>query len=138
MTTILFLLFLVSLLGGLGVSVFQTVKASDDKLTLKFIPALISLVPAVLFFSLYLGAYQVDAGSIGVVKRFGKPIGMLAPGLHFVRPIGDTVTEVAVQRRVVKVSEAASSSDLQIVNVEVTLGYHIDPAYADFALIQLN
>lgn len=138
MTTILFILFLVSLLGGIGASVFQSIKASDNNLTIKFVPAVIGLVPAALFLSLYMGAYQVDAGSVGVVKRFGNPIGMLAPGLHFVRPIGDTVTEVAVQRRVIKVSEPASTSDLQIVNAEVTLGYHIDPAYADFALVQLN
>jgi len=138
MTTLLFLLFLVSLFGGVAVSVVQSIKASDKSLTIKAVPALIGLFPAFLFFSLYLGAYQVDAGSVGIVKRFGRPVAMLPPGLHFVRPIGDTVTEVAVQRRVVKVSEAASSSDLQIVNVEVTLGYHIDPAYADYALVQLN
>ncbi len=133
-----FLLFLVSLLTGVGVSIFQSVKATDRTLVVKPVPALVGLVPALLFFSLYLGAYQVDGGNVGVVKRFGNPVGMLQPGLHFVRPIGDTVTEVAVQRRVLKVSEAASSADLQIVNIEVTIGYHVNPAYADFALIQLN
>lgn len=138
MVTLLFLLFLVSIFTGFGCSVVQSVKASDEHVVIKPIPAILGLVPAVVFFSLYLGAYSVDAGSIGVVKRFGNPIGMLKPGLHFVHPIGDTVTEVATQRRVVKVSEPASSSDLQIVNIEVTLGYHIDPAYADFALVQLN
>ena len=138
MTTLLFLAFLASLLGGLGVTVFKSLHASDNEIVIKPVPALIGLVPALLFLSLYSGVYQVDAGSVGIVKRFGNPVGMLQPGLHFVRPIGDTVTQVAVQRRVVKVSEAASSSDLQIVNVEVTLGYHIDPAFADFALVQLN
>lgn len=138
MVTLLFLLFLASLISGTATSVVQSIKASDDKVTIKWGAFALGLVPAALFFALYLGAYSVDAGSVGVVKRFGRPVGMLQPGLHFVRPIGDTVTEIAVQRRVEKVSEAASSSDLQIVNVEVTLGYHIDPAYADFALIQLN
>jgi regulator of protease activity HflC (stomatin/prohibitin superfamily) len=138
MVTLLFLLSLFTLLGGIGVSVINSIKASEGKTVVKPVPALAGLAVSALFFSLYLGAYSVDAGSIGVVKRFGRPVGMLQPGLHFVRPIGDTVTEVAVQRRITKVSEAASSSDLQIVNVEVTLGYHIDPAYADFALIQLN
>src|SRR5579859_600516 len=142
MEVILFLAALLSLFTGVGFSIFQSFRDSDNnskgETVKRPIPALVSLVPTVLFFALYLGAYQVDAGSVGVVKRFGNPVGMLKPGLHFVRPIGDTVTEVAVQRRVVKVSEAASSSDLQIVNVEVTLGYHIDPAYADYALVQLN
>ena len=138
MTTLLFLLFLGSLLGGIGYSAFESVTASDTELTLKPLGALIGLVPAALFLALYLGAYQVDAGSVGIIKRFGNPVGMLQPGLHFVRPIGDTVTPVAVQRRVAKVSEPAVSSDLQLVNIEVTIGYHIDPAYADFALVQLN
>lgn len=81
---------------------------------------------------------KVDAGSIGIVKSFGRVVGMLQPGLHVIRPYGEDVTEIAVQRRVVKVSEGASSSDLQIVNIEVTLGYHIDPNFADYALVQLN
>jgi regulator of protease activity HflC (stomatin/prohibitin superfamily) len=131
-------LFLASLLGGLGYSALQTVKASEDKLNLKYVPALIGLAPAFVFLALYMGMYQVDAGSVGVVKRFGDPIKMLQPGIHFVRPIGDTVTEVAVQRRVFKVSEPAVSSDLQLVNIEVSLGYHIDPAFADYALVKLN
>lgn len=138
MVTLLFLLFLASLLGGLAVSVVQSVKATVEHVVIKYIPAILGLIPATIFLCLFLGAYSVDAGSIGVVKRFGNPIGMLKPGLHFVRPVGDTVTEVAVQRRIVKVAEPASSSDMQIVNIEVTLGYHIDPAYADFALVQLN
>lgn len=139
MTTLLFILFLFAVIGGLAVSTLQSVKATTgNTLVVKPIPGIAGILVGLLFFSLYLGAYQVDGGNVGVVKRFGNPIKMLQPGLHFVRPIGDTVTEVAVQRRVQKVSEAASSSDLQIVNIEVTLGYHIDPAFADFALIQLN
>jgi len=138
MVTLLFLAFLASLIGGVGWSAVASVKASERNVVLRPIPALVSLVPTLLFLSLYLGAYSVDGGSVGIVKRFGDPIGMLKPGLHFVRPIGDTVTAVAVQRRVVKVAEPASSSDLQIVNIEVTLGYHVDPAYADFVLVKLN
>lgn len=138
MTTLLFLLALFSFLGSIAASIVSSVKASETDIKVKWVPAAIGLIPTLFFFALYLGAYQVDAGSVGIVKRFGRPVAMLPPGLHFVRPVGDTVTEVAVQRRVVKVSEAASSSDLQIVNVEVTLGYHIDPNYADYVLVQLN
>lgn len=138
MVALLFLLFLASLLGGLAFSVVQTVRASEDSFTLKPLGFFVGLVPTVLFFSLYLGGYTVDAGSMGVVKRNGRIIGTLEPGLHFVRPVGDTVTSVAVQRRVIKVSEPASTSDLQIVNAEVTLGYHVDGKYADFILAQLN
>lgn len=143
MGALLILAFLVSLLGGIGYSIYQSYQASQasnkrGEFIVKPLGALVGLVPAVLFFSLYLGAYSVDGGSVGVVKRFGQPIGALQPGLHFVRPIGDTVTEVAVQTRVVKTSEPASSRDLQIVNTEVTLGYHVDAQHAVDILIQLN
>jgi regulator of protease activity HflC (stomatin/prohibitin superfamily) len=138
MTILLFLLFLASLAVGIGTSVVQSVKGTENHLVLKPVPVLVSIAPAVLFFSLYLGAYQVDAGTVGVVKRFGNPIGVLQPGLHFVRPIGDTVTEVSVQTKIVKTAEDASSKDLQIVKTEVTLAYHTDKNYALDILVQLN
>jgi len=138
MGALLFLLFLTSLLAGVATSIVQSVKATKNTLVVKPVAAILSLVPALLFFSLYLGAYSVDAGSVGVVKRFGNPIGTLQPGLHFVRPIGDTVTEVPVQTRIVKTAEGASSKDLQIVNTEVTLGYHVDKDHAMDILVQLN
>ena len=138
MGALLLLLFFISISAGIAVSVVQSAKGTEDHLVVKPIPALISLVPALLFFSLYLGAYSVDAGSVGVVKRFGRPIGVLQPGLHFVRPIGDTVTEVPVQTRIIKTGEGASSRDLQIVTAEVTLAYHVDSQHAMDILVQLN
>src|SRR5258708_19780102 len=113
MGALLFLLFLASLVAGIAVSVIQSVKATDRTLVVKPVPALLSLVPALFFFALYLGQYSVDAGSVGVVKRFGNPIGTLQPGLHFVRPIGDTVTEVPFQTPILKTAEPASSKALQ-------------------------
>jgi regulator of protease activity HflC (stomatin/prohibitin superfamily) len=149
MGALLILLFLGSLLGGIGYAIYASYQAtkaqeevaknrSEEHLVVKPFGFLVGLVPALLFFSLYLGAYSVDAGSVGIVKRFGQPIRALQPGLHFVRPIGDTVTEVPVQTRIIKVAEAASSRDLQIVNTEVTLGYHVDPQHAVDILVQLN
>lgn len=147
MVTLLFLLSLVSLFAGFGVSVYQSMNATSNAreadrdfsgTKIKPLATFAGVAAFALFFSLYLGAYSVDAGSIGVVKRFGAVHGMLQPGLHFVRPIGDTVTEIAVQRRIVKVSEPAATSDIQAVNAEITVAYHIDPNYADFALQQLN
>lgn len=96
------------------------------------------VVGFVVFFTILLSYTTVDAGSVGVVKRFGRPVETLKPGLHFIRPIGDQVYPVAVQTRVVKPHEDAASHDLQIVNVEVTFAYHVDPAYAESVLVDLN
>ena len=83
-------------------------------------------------------ATEVDAGNVGIVKRFGQPVRQLYPGLHWVAPIVDTVTNVTVQTRITKPSENAASHDLQVVHVEVTLQYHVDPAYATSILVNLN
>lgn len=105
----------------------------------KVSPASLLLVGAGLFFLLLDFSYTtIDAGQIGVVKRFGDPVRELNPGIHFIVPIADSVTPVVVQTRVVKPSEEASSRDLQMVNFEVTLAYHVDPRYATYVLVQLN
>lgn len=88
-------------------------------------------------FICFLSWTTIDAGSIGVVKLFGNPTGQLAPGGHLINPLAE-VTPVPVQTRIVKSSENASSSDLQVVFAEVTLGYHVDPQYATAILVQLN
>jgi regulator of protease activity HflC (stomatin/prohibitin superfamily) len=80
----------------------------------------------------------IDAGRVGIVKRFGKPVRELQPGIHFIVPVADSVTPVLVQTRIVKPSEDASSRDLQVVHTEVTLAYHVDSAYATNILVQLN
>jgi prohibitin 2 len=80
----------------------------------------------------------IDAGRVGIVKRFGKPVRELQPGIHFIIPVADEVTPVLVQTRIVKPSEDASSRDLQVVHTEVTLAYHVDSSYATNILVQLN
>jgi regulator of protease activity HflC (stomatin/prohibitin superfamily) len=80
----------------------------------------------------------VTAGTIGVVLRFGRPVRQLTPGPHFVLPFADSVTPVSVQTSIVKPSENAASHDLQVVHTEVTLAYHVDPAYATDILVTLN
>lgn len=138
MGALLFLLFLVSLLGGIGYSVAKSVKATEEHLVIKPLGALVGLIPALAFFALFLGLVTVDAGSVGIVKRGGRPVAELQPGFHFIRPVGDTVQPVSVQTRITKTSEDASSKDLQIVKAEVTLAYHIDKQYALDIAVQLN
>lgn len=135
METLLFILSIVSLLGGVALAL--TSKEGFAK-SFSFTRAAAGVLGFVLLLAGSFSFTTVDAGSVGIVKRFGNPVRVLTPGLHFVRPIGDTVTTVAVQTRVVKPKENAVSHDLQAVNVEVTLAYHIDALYADFVLVTLN
>jgi prohibitin 2 len=96
------------------------------------------LIVAFLVLLLLMSYSEVNAGTIGVVKRLGKPVSQLSPGAHLIRPITDTVTPISVQTKIVKPSEDASSHDLQVVHTEVTLAYHIDPNYATYVLVSLN
>lgn len=80
----------------------------------------------------------VDAGQVGVVKRWGQPVRQINPGAHLLLPFAEEVSPVPVQTRVIKPNEDAASKDLQIVHTEITLAYHVDPAYATSILVQLN
>jgi prohibitin 2 len=92
---------------------------------------------AVVTFVLFLSFVTVDAGSIGVVKKFGNPVGQISPGAHLILPWED-VSPVAVQTRVVKPNTQSSTHDLQVVTTQVTLQYHVDPDYATFILVNIN
>jgi prohibitin 2 len=96
------------------------------------------LVVSAVLLLLMLSYVEVDAGTIGVVKRQGNPVRQLSPGAHLIRPIVDVVVPVTVQTKIVKPSEDASSHDLQVVHTEVTLAYHVDPDHAIDVLVSLN
>lgn len=79
----------------------------------------------------------VNAGTVGVVTRYGAVNRTLEPGLHAVWPYVETVNTVNTQTMIIKTSEEASSHDLQQVHMETTLAYHFDPAYAGWIFQQL-
>jgi regulator of protease activity HflC (stomatin/prohibitin superfamily) len=137
------ILFILLFLGALIIGVLRTfeyVGLPHEGRTLKVhaFRGLPFFLVALLFGFIAMSFTTVTAGTIGVVLRFGKPVRQLTPGPHFVLPFADTVTPVSVQTSIVKPSENAASHDLQVVHAEVTLAYHIDPAYATDILVTLN
>lgn len=97
--------------------------------------AFFALVPVIL--GIYLSFVTVDAGSIGIVKRYGRPVGQLQPGAHLILPWEDVVP-VTTQTRIVKPDTQSSTHDLQVVHTQVTLQYHVDPMFATDVLVSLN
>lgn len=137
MDTVFFILFLLLLTGGTAIAVFyrhqsQWVAGFSASRGLPY------WIAALLCLFISMGITTVDAGNIGVVKRFGNPTRELYPGIHFILPIADDVTMVTVQTRIVNPSENAASHDLQIVHTEVTLAFRVDPQYATSILVDLN
>jgi prohibitin 2 len=133
-------LFIVLIFAVLGLGAYFTVRPKENTRGFVLHPAraVSAAVVVILICMMWSGIRMVDGGNVGVVKRNGNPIGELKPGLHLVNPLFDTVTDVTTQTRVVKPSEDAASHDLQVVHVEVTVAYHVDPAHATDILVQLN
>ena len=133
-----FLIFVFSLIGGLALSIKVTEEHGDHSIKFRLLRGVPLFLLSTIFLLLSMSFTKIDAGNVGVVKRFGDPIRQLNPGPHFVRPVADSVTLVTVQTRIVKPSENAVSLDIQLVHVEVTLAYHTDPLYATQVLVKLN
>jgi regulator of protease activity HflC (stomatin/prohibitin superfamily) len=135
-------LFVLAFLACLAYGAFRAMEITHDRgdfaIKLHIMRGLPMAVLALAFLLLSMSFTKIDAGSVGVVKRFGDPRRQINPGAHLIVPFFDTVTPVTIQTRIVKPSENAASHDLQIVHVEVTLAYHVDPAHATDVLVGLN
>ena len=81
----------------------------------------------------------VDAGHVGVVKRFGAvQEGVLPPGLHPKLPVITTVEPIETRIKRVEADATASSKDLQIVTSKIVLNYKVDRDQADELYEQLG
>jgi regulator of protease activity HflC (stomatin/prohibitin superfamily) len=70
----------------------------------------------------------VNAGERGVVMRFGKvQDGVLDEGIHPILPIVTTVENLTVRVKKNDITAQASSKDLQDVQTDVAVNWHIDP-----------
>lgn len=136
MSAILFLAFLFTLIGGIGLGIYRALSTKESSngysskttfnlgTAVKFglLGFVLSLVPLTLF----AGYAPVEQGTVGVVKRMGAVTGTLQPGPHFVTPFITSVSEVSTKTLSVNPSEDASSQDLQQVHTQVTLTYHFN------------
>lgn len=69
----------------------------------------------------------IGAGQVGIKTTFGKVAGTLNPGLYFKLPFVQHIEkmDVQTQKESVKAVEAASQ-DLQTVNTDVAINYHLE------------
>jgi regulator of protease activity HflC (stomatin/prohibitin superfamily) len=75
--------------------------------------------------------YTIDTGERGVVLRFGKLQATAEEGLNFKIPYADDVKKISVRDRNLTVTSEVSSSDIQTINVAVSLVYSLDPLKVD-------
>lgn len=77
----------------------------------------------------FLSYFTVSAGHVAVTKRFGAvQEGIYHPGLHWKVPFLDSVEHVDVRLTSVDAKADAASKDLQVVTVQVSVPYSLEPA----------
>jgi prohibitin 2 len=106
--------------------------------------ALKVLVPVALIFGLLMVLLSsmvviVEAGYVGVVKRFGavQPVA-LTEGMHFKRPFMDSVEQIDVRLTPSHAKSTAASKDLQTVTTEVTVAYSLQAMLAPQAFQKIG
>lgn len=78
---------------------------------------------AVLAGAAWLSVYRIDAGHVGIVKRFGNVIDVVDPGLHYKIPYADTVEEMEVRERAFSMDLDAASQDPLELPIKVTVNW---------------
>lgn len=100
------------------------------------------VITAVLFLVMLgsFGLVQISAGHVGVVSSFGSvQEDELYPGLHFVTPIINNVTQVDTRVRAVRIEGyTAASKEQQDLFLNMTLNYHVIPDRASNIIQQLG
>jgi regulator of protease activity HflC (stomatin/prohibitin superfamily) len=103
--------------------------ADATQLAGKFAPLLVIVI---LLLVAAAGVFvTVDAGTVGVVKRFGAVKDVALPeGLHFKMPFAEEVVPMTTRLTASEAKATAASRDLQIVTTDVTTTYAINGALA--------
>lgn len=88
-------------------------KIGAIKISKKVFTAILLGAPIVFFSTL--AFYTVEEGHVGIIKRFGKVVDQVGPGLHIKIPVADQVVEIEVrQRKNVEDLAAATANQLPI------------------------
>jgi regulator of protease activity HflC (stomatin/prohibitin superfamily) len=114
--------------GGLGRPGFPNLKLGTVGL---------ALIAALVLITIWLGIYRIDAGHVGIVKRFGNVVEVVDPGLNIKIPWADTVEEMEVRERAFAMTLEAASQDPLEIPIQVTVNWlvkrdHVKELYIQF------
>lgn len=96
------------------------------------------LVAAFVLVGVWLGIYRIDAGHVGIVKRFGNVIEVVDPGLHYKLPYADTVEEMEVRERAFSMDLDAASQDPLELPIKVTVNWLVKRAQVQDLYVQFG
>lgn len=87
--------------------------------------AVIAVIAIILAFTSF---YTVKEGSVAIIERFGKVIGVKEPGLHFKLPFADKKTTIVTREQTIKFGGdeefapiRVSTKDMQSIGVDLTV-----------------
>jgi len=83
----------------------------------------LALIALIVLSIIWMGIYRIDAGHVGIVKRFGNVVDVVDPGLHVKIPYADTVEEMEVRERAFTKELAAASQDPLEIPITVTVNW---------------
>ena len=90
--------------------------------------SIIGGVIALIIISALMGCfYTISAGERGILLRFGQIKEVTSDGLHGKLPYIDSVIKVDIRTQKAHSPANAGTQDLQMVNTEVALNYHLAP-----------
>ena len=79
----------------------------------------------------FTGIYEVEAGNIGVVTRFGAINRVAYPGINFKLPFIEKVVPLSIRTQKDEVAATAMSENLQVVTSLIAVNYHLDGSRAE-------
>lgn len=106
---------------------YETSTPNPKKLVLVAIGIVIGLIVVI---RLLTCIRTVGVGQVGVVTSYGTVKGEVQSGLHFIPP-WETVTGMSIRTVKDNVQAGAATQDLQQLDANVNLNYHLTPAYVD-------
>lgn len=76
----------------------------------------------------------IEAGTVGVVYRFGAITGYVPEGLHFIVPFVDSVRPISIQKQKIQFDAASFTMSAQEVTLTIAVNFRILPSSAPYIM----
>ena len=111
---------------------FTTRNRQEPRLIVGVVIAVIALI--VLFNSFV----TIDAGTVGVVYRFGAITGYKTEGLHFIMPFVDSVRPISIQKQKIQFDAKSFTKSAQEVTLTIAVNFRIVPSSSPYIMANIG
>jgi regulator of protease activity HflC (stomatin/prohibitin superfamily) len=96
---------------------------------------IIWIVAAVLIVIVLFNSFTtIEAGTVGVVYRFGAIKGYVTEGLHFLVPFVDSVRPISIQKQKIQFEAASFTKSAQELKIIIAVNYRISEEFAPYVM----